>query len=79
LQGVTSVHVFATATSGRSMSAPERPVARSMARAGARAGPFFMTSLNTLSILHACPERLRGARGRKKKPRDLDEVRGFLP
>ncbi len=69
LQGVTSVQVFATATSGRSMSAPVSPVARSIARAGARAGPFFTTSLNTLSTSLSATK--------KKKPRDPCGVRGF--
>ena len=39
LHGMTSVQVDTTATSGRSRSASLRPVALSMARAGARAGP----------------------------------------
>ncbi len=45
LQGVTSVHVFATATSGRSRSSAVNPAARSIARAGARDGPFLIASL----------------------------------
>jgi hypothetical protein len=45
LQGVTSLQVFATATSGRARSASVRPVAFNIARAGARATPFFIASL----------------------------------
>src|SRR5450432_4002812 len=45
LQGVASVQVLATAMSGRSRSAFVRPVAFSMARAGARLIPFFSASL----------------------------------
>ncbi len=39
LQGVTSFQEEATATCGRPRSSSDRPTARSMARAGARAGP----------------------------------------
>ena len=46
VHGVTSLHVFATATSGRSRSADESPAARSIARAGAREGPFLVASLS---------------------------------
>ena len=45
LHGITSVHVEMTATSGFSSSASPRPVARSMARAGALDSPFFKASL----------------------------------
>ena len=45
LQGPRSVQEWTTATSGRAISSGVRPVARSIARAGARAGPFFMASL----------------------------------
>jgi hypothetical protein len=39
LQGVTSIQVFAIPTSGRDRAPSSSPTARSMARAGARAGP----------------------------------------
>ena len=45
LQGVTSVHVLATPTSGFSRSASVNPAPLSIARAGARAVPFFSASL----------------------------------
>src|SRR5262245_51149105 len=45
LHGITSVCVPTTATSGRSRSASVSPVALSIARAGARLGPFFSGSL----------------------------------
>src|SRR5262249_34718662 len=47
LHGITSVKVETTATNGRSRSASESPVPFSIARAGARAGPFFNASLFT--------------------------------
>ena len=47
VQGITSVHVLTTATSGRSRSASVRPVPFNIARAGARDGPFFSASLRT--------------------------------
>ncbi len=45
LHGITSVQVLTTATSGRSRSASVRPVALSMARAGARDSPLTRASL----------------------------------
>ena len=45
LHGVTSLQVFATAMSGFSRSASVRPVAFSIARAGARLMPFLIGSL----------------------------------
>ena len=62
LQGVTSVHVLATPTSGFSRSASVKPAPLSMARAGARAVPFFSASLR-IGLL----SRHRG----KKNPRSL--------
>ena len=44
--GPRSVQEWTTATSGRAISSGVRPVARSIARAGARAGPFFIASLS---------------------------------
>ena len=44
LQGEMSDHVCTTPTSGLAMSASDRPVARSMARAGARDGPDLIWS-----------------------------------
>ena len=57
-QGVTSVHVWQTATSGLSMSASVSPVAFHMERAPARDIPRLMTSLGS------CMTRVSG--GRKK-------------
>ncbi len=50
LHGPRSVQGCTTATSGFSRSAGVRPVARSIARAGARAGPFLIASLFTFSL-----------------------------
>src|SRR5687768_6356068 len=53
LHGDTSVHVCTTATSGLAIAASSSPVARSIARAGALAGPVFIASLftNTRSLV----------------------------
>ena len=45
LHGDTFDHVCTTATSGFAIAAASRPVAYSIARAGARSGPVFITSL----------------------------------
>ena len=52
LHGVTSVHVFAMPTSGFSRSASEKPAPLSIARAGAREGPFLMLSLRIVMNLY---------------------------
>ena len=39
LQGIVSIHVVATPTSGRARSSSVNPIALSIARAGARSGP----------------------------------------
>jgi hypothetical protein len=42
LHGLTFDHVCTIATSGLAMASSSRPVARSIARAGARSGPVFI-------------------------------------
>ena len=51
LHGDTSVHVCTIATSGLAIAASSIPVARSMARAGAWAGPDLMALLLTNGFL----------------------------
>ena len=54
LQGVTSFHDDATATWGLSQSSSVMPMARSMARAGARSGPSVTSWLRGfMSAMHA--------------------------
>ena len=45
LQGMTSIHVLATPTSGRARSSSVNPTALSIARAGARLGPSVKAAL----------------------------------
>ncbi|BDX00900.1 hypothetical protein MACH15_26520 [Maricaulis maris] len=74
LQGVTVVQVLMTPIIGLSKSASSMPVARSMARAGARAGPAVMASED---LRWSCV--IRVFRGSKhKKPRSGFRERGFL-
>src|ERR1700745_1036639 len=64
---MTSVQVLSTARRGRWRPASLRPVAFSIARAGARAGPFFIPSLRKTSSV---------ARAKKKAPAVRFRVRG---
>src|SRR3546814_12856816 len=75
LQGETSVQVWTTATSGLAMAAPSSPVARNMARAGARAGPCLLASL----LIDPDPGWYPGRQ--KQKPRTFSgaESRFFRP
>ena len=49
LQGIVSIHVVATPTIGRARSSSVKPIALSIARAGARSGPSVSAALCRLA------------------------------
>ena len=49
LQGIVSIHVVATPTSGRARSSSVNPIPFSIARAGARSGPSVSAALCRLA------------------------------
>jgi hypothetical protein len=49
LHGIVSIQVVATPTSGRARSSSEKPIAFSIARAGARSGPSVRAALRRLA------------------------------
>ena len=54
LHGMVSIHVVATPTMGRASASSSKPMALSMARAGARSGPSVITALLRLSGSEGC-------------------------
>ena len=78
LHGDTSDQVCTTATSGLAMAASSSPVARNMARAGARAGPCLIALLLTELVFLEVTSKSQGRKTKNPAP-FRERGSGFVP